>query len=164
MTITNPHKWLSLNKLLVGLVFFIALTACQATAIYTNNPTQTSKQNGISKQTHVANHQPRQQTKLHSSESSEYMIASWYGRQYHGKKTANGETYNMYDYTAAHRTLPFGTRLKLINEENNKEAIVRINDRGPVPLERDIDVSYKTAQTLDFVNAGICKLKVIHLD
>jgi rare lipoprotein A len=92
------------------------------------------------------------------------MVASWYGNYYHGKKTASGEVFNMYDFTAAHRTLPFGTRLRLINPANNKEVEVRINDRGPVPLERDIDVSYKVAEELDFVNAGLSRLKVIYLD
>jgi rare lipoprotein A len=69
----------------------------------------------------------------------------------------------MYDYTAAHRTLPFGTKLKLINESNNKEINVRINDRGPVPLERDLDVSYRVAEELGFIDAGLSRLKVIFL-
>ena len=90
----------------------------------------------------------------------EYMVTSWYGNQFHGRQTASGETFNMYEYTAAHRTLPFGTRLRLVNEDNNKEAIVRINDRGPVPLERDLDISFRAAQSLDFVDVGIIRLRV----
>jgi rare lipoprotein A len=92
------------------------------------------------------------------------MITSWYGNQFHGSQTASGEIFNMYDYTAAHRTLPFGTKLKLINENNNKEVVVRVNDRGPIPLERDLDISFKAAETLDFVGSGIVRLKVIFLD
>ena len=107
--------------------------------------------------------QPQQPTGRNRSNrggDAEYMVVSWYGNQFHGRQTASGETFNMYEYTAAHRTLPFGTRLRLLNDENNKEAIVRINDRGPVPLERDLDVSFRAAQTLDFVDVGIIRLRV----
>lgn len=138
------------------ILVFLLLTACQSTVIYTNK--------SIASPRKIVQAKPQNPVITQNDKNSNYMIASWYGNKFHGKKTASGEIYNMYDYTAAHRTLPFGTRLKLINEDNNKEAIVRINDRGPVPLERDIDVSYKTAQTLDFVNSGICKLKVVFLD
>ena len=151
----------------------IFLYACESTVIYTNQhvgkPKQVVKENSWtenSQQKEYPQHEPKAENKQQVNDNgrTEYMIASWYGNPFHGRKTANGETFNMHDLTAAHRTLPFGTRLKLINENNNKEAIVRINDRGPVPLERDIDVSYKTAQELGFVEVGLAKLKVIYLD
>ena len=104
--------------------------------------------------------QPSGRNRGNRDADAQYMVTSWYGNQFHGRQTASGETFNMYDYTAAHRTLPFGTRLRLVNEDNNREATVRINDRGPVPLERELDVSFRTAQTLDFVDVGIVRLRV----
>jgi rare lipoprotein A len=70
----------------------------------------------------------------------------------------------MYALTAAHKTLPFGTRLKLINELNNKEVVVKINDRGPFVAGRDLDLSYKAALELDFVKLGVTKLRVVYLN
>jgi rare lipoprotein A (peptidoglycan hydrolase) len=72
-------------------------------------------------------------------------IASWYGEKFHGRRTANGEVYNMYKLTAAHKTLPFNTLLKVKNLNNGKEVLVRINDRGPFIKGRIIDLSYKAA-------------------
>jgi len=131
----------------------LAISACESTTIYTKKTSRPEKKI-ITKREQV--NRP--------FGKSEHMITSWYGNDYHGKQTASGEIFNMYDYTAAHKTLPFGTRLKLINELNNKEAIVIINDRGPFIKGRDLDVSYKTAQTLDFINLGLTKLKVIYLN
>ncbi len=139
------------------IVIVLLLLGCQSTVIY-NTPKRNSNKKTIT------NNDPIRSTQKQTKNNEGYMIASWYGQKFHGRKTANGETYNMYDLTAAHRTLAFGTKLKLINENNNKSVIVRINDRGPVPLERDIDLSYKAAQTLGFADEGICKLKVIYLD
>ncbi|MCX7680032.1 MAG: septal ring lytic transglycosylase RlpA family protein [Spirochaetes bacterium] len=80
--------------------------------------------------------------------------ASWYGRAFHGKKTASGEKFDMYDYTAAHRTLPFGTILTVKNLENNKTVKVRINDRGPYREGRILDLSYAAARKLDMLSSG----------
>lgn len=81
-------------------------------------------------------------------------IASWYGKDFHAKKTANGETYNMYDMTAAHPTLPIPTYVRVTNLDNGLSAIVRVNDRGPFLRGRAIDLSYKAAITLDMANKG----------
>lgn len=86
--------------------------------------------------------------------------ASWYGSQYHGKKTSSGELYNKNKMTAAHKTLPFGTKVKVTNLENNESVIVRINDRGPFVGDRIIDVSEVAAQELEFHDAGIGNVKV----
>jgi len=86
--------------------------------------------------------------------------ASFYGQKFHGRKTANGEIYNMYRMTAAHRTLPFGTLLLVTNLKNGKSVIVRINDRGPFIVGRMIDLSFAAAQKLDFINEGVVKVKV----
>tara|TARA_R110000868_G_scaffold189695_1_gene432911 strand:+ start:95406 stop:96335 length:930 start_codon:yes stop_codon:yes gene_type:complete len=81
-------------------------------------------------------------------------IASWYGKDFHAKKTANGETYNMYDMTAAHPTLPIPTYVRVTNLDNGLSAVVRVNDRGPFLRGRAIDLSYKAAITLDMAEKG----------
>jgi len=85
---------------------------------------------------------------------------SWYGKKFHGRKTANGERYNMYAYTAAHKTLPFNTMVRVTNVSNNRSVIVRINDRGPYARGRIIDLSYLAAKKLGYINKGVTKLKI----
>jgi len=80
--------------------------------------------------------------------------ASWYGPDFHGKLTSNGETYNMYDMTAAHKTLPMNTIVKVTNRRNGLSAVVRINDRGPFVATRIIDLSNKAAHAIKMVGAG----------
>lgn len=86
--------------------------------------------------------------------------ASWYGKPFHGKTTANGETYNMFDFTAAHRQLPLGTWVKVTNLRNKKWLMVRVNDRGPVPENRIIDLSYAAAQLLGFRERGTVRVRL----
>ena len=81
--------------------------------------------------------------------------ASWYGRLFHGKKTASGETYDMYDLTAAHPSLPLGSWVKVTNLKNDRSVIVRINDRGPLMPGRIIDLSYGAARMLGMKTNGI---------
>ncbi|MGB5895573.1 MAG: septal ring lytic transglycosylase RlpA family protein [Ignavibacteriaceae bacterium] len=88
------------------------------------------------------------------------MKASWYGPRFHGRLTANGEIYDQMGYTAAHKSLPFGTLLKITNPKINKSVVVRINDRGPYIPGRKIDLSKKVAMELDTYNKGVVKLKV----
>jgi rare lipoprotein A (peptidoglycan hydrolase) len=95
-----------------------------------------------------------------SRPTSTYVVASWYGWDFHGRKTANGETYNMYEHTAAHKTLPFGTVLRVTNLRNGREAVVRINDRGPFVRGRDIDLSYATARELGMLDSGIERVRL----
>ncbi|HHD82182.1 MAG TPA: septal ring lytic transglycosylase RlpA family protein [Campylobacterales bacterium] len=85
---------------------------------------------------------------------------SWYGKKFQGKRTASGEKYNMYAYTAAHKTLPFNTMVEVTNLSNNRKVIVRINDRGPYARGRIIDLSYLAAKKLGYVNKGVAKLKL----
>ena len=89
--------------------------------------------------------------------------ASWYGKDFHGKKTANGEIYNMYAMTAAHKTLPLGTWVRVENLENGKEIEVRINDRGPFVKGRIIDLSYAAAKNLGVVGPGTAPVKIVAL-
>nr|WP_228040051.1 septal ring lytic transglycosylase RlpA family protein [Nodosilinea sp. LEGE 07088] len=82
-------------------------------------------------------------------------IASWYGPYFHGRQTATGETFNQNELTAAHKTLPFGTHLKVSNQLNGKSVVVRINDRGPYIGERSLDLSYAAAQCLGSTQTGV---------
>lgn len=87
-------------------------------------------------------------------------IASWYGPNFHGKSTANGERYNQNDLTAAHKTLPLPSIVKVTNLENGRSVIVRVNDRGPYARGRIIDMSKRGAEVLGFKNNGIAKVRV----
>ena len=109
---------------------------------------------------------PNPRPKATSAGSTQIGKASWYGKQFHGRTTANGEEYNMFHFTAAHRTLPLGTWVKVTNLKNGRWVVVRINDRGPYAGNRIIDLSYAAAQSLRFRAKGVQKVKVevLHLD
>ena len=87
-------------------------------------------------------------------------IASWYGEDFHGKITSNKETYDMYALTAAHKSLPFNTHVRVTNLDNNKQVVVRINDRGPFVKGRIIDMSFAAASKLDMVDTGIVPVRI----
>ncbi|GJL84772.1 MAG: hypothetical protein DHS20C02_05470 [Micavibrio sp.] len=87
-------------------------------------------------------------------------IASWYGPGFHGKKTANGETFNMNELTAAHKTLQLPSLVRVTNLENGRSVVVRVNDRGPFKRGRIIDMSKRGAELLDFKNSGVAKVRV----
>lgn len=87
-------------------------------------------------------------------------LASWYGPDFHGKPTSSREIYNMYDMTAAHKSIPFGTYVMVTNLNNGKSIIVRINDRGPFIKGRIIDLSYAAANMLDMVGPGVAPVKI----
>jgi rare lipoprotein A len=91
---------------------------------------------------------------------SEEGVASWYGTKFHGRPTANGERYNLYAMTAAHRTLPIPAYVKVTNLDNNRTAIVRVNDRGPFHDNRIIDLSYAAAVKLGYSKKGTARVRV----
>ncbi len=95
---------------------------------------------------------------------SEMGLASWYGEPHHGQPTASGEIFDMTQLTAAHRTLPLGTRLRVVNLENGRIVRVRVNDRGPYVDGRVLDLSREAARALDMVERGVVpvKLEIIH--
>ncbi len=95
-----------------------------------------------------------------SSDYSMVGMVSWYGRGFHGRRTASGERYNMHALTCASRELPFGTVLELTNLENGEKVRVRVNDRGPVFRSRILDVSFAAAKKLRFVGKGQTKVQV----
>ncbi len=84
--------------------------------------------------------------------------ASWYGGKFNGRKTADGETYDMYAMTCAHRTLPLGSWVRVTNLKNRRSTLLRVNDRGPVPLNRIMDMSYAAAQKLGV--DGLAKVRI----
>ena len=88
------------------------------------------------------------------------MKASWYGPKFHGKMTANGEVYDQMAFTAAHKSLSFGTLLKITNPKNGRSVIVRINDRGPYIEGRDLDLSKGAAIELGILRRGVARLKI----
>ena len=87
-------------------------------------------------------------------------IASWYGPKFHGKKTSNGETYSMYAHTAAHKTFPMNTIVRVTSMENGKSTVVRINDRGPFVAGRIIDLSNSAAKDIDMLGKGTARVRV----
>lgn len=90
-------------------------------------------------------------------------IASWYGEEFHGRKTANGEIYDMYALTAAHPTLPLPSYVEVMNMRNGRRLVVRVNDRGPYKHDRVIDLSKKVAQLLDFYRNGTTPVRVRYI-
>jgi rare lipoprotein A len=89
--------------------------------------------------------------------------ASWYGQDFHGKKTSSGEIYNMYAMTAAHKTLPLGTYVRVHNLENNRRVDVRVNDRGPFVRGRIIDLSFTAANAIGLVGPGTAQVEIFAL-
>jgi rare lipoprotein A len=90
-------------------------------------------------------------------------VASWYGKDFHGKKTSSGEIYNMYDMTAAHKILPLGTYVRVKNLKNKRVIDVRINDRGPFVAGRIIDLSYTAAKQLEIIGPGTAAVEIVAL-
>lgn len=93
----------------------------------------------------------------------QYGRASWYGKKFHGRLTASGEVYDMHALTAAHKTLPLGTVVRVVNLSNGKSAVVRVNDRGPFVKDRIIDLSYAAAKKIGLVGPGVAEVKITAL-
>ena len=87
-------------------------------------------------------------------------VVSWYGGKFHGRKTASGEKYDKHELTAAHKSLPFGTKVKVTNVNNGKSVVVRINDRGPYVNGRVIDLSTAAFSSIESVNTGVTSVKI----
>jgi rare lipoprotein A len=126
-----------------AIAFTLFSIGCSSTVVYSSTPGQKDKQ----------------KTKQDYNGWDE-MTASFYGEEHHGKLTANGETFDMYAMTCAHKTLDFNTVLILINPDNGNSIEVRVNDRGPFIEGRDIDLSWGAAKKLGMLNDGVKTLKV----
>jgi rare lipoprotein A len=99
----------------------------------------------------------------HAKDFRQRGIASWYGKKFHGRKTSSGEIYNMYAMTAAHKTLPMGTYVRVRHLNNQREIKVRINDRGPFVRGRIIDLSYTAAKKIGIVGTGTAPVEIVAL-
>ena len=91
-------------------------------------------------------------------------IASWYGRQFHGRKTANGDTFDMNALTAAHRSLPLNCYIRVTNKDNGRSVIVKVNDRGPFHGNRVLDLSYAAAKQIGVTNSGTARVNIERVD
>ena len=116
---------------------------------YFSNPIQSAQASGRHT-THVT----KAHTTKHRSNTHHQSKASWYGAEFHGKKTANGERFNMYAMTAAHKTLPLSSYAEVTNLKNHRSVIVLINDRGPFHCKRAMDLSYAAAKELGIKGVG----------
>lgn len=105
-------------------------------------------------------HRKRVPSSSEEVSGTETGMASFYSESYNGRKTANGEIYNSSKLTAAHKKLPFGTKVKVTNLSNGKSVKVRINDRGPFVAGRIIDLTRNAAKKIDMVNAGVVKVRI----
>lgn len=148
-----------MNKLKILLPLILLLTVTGLTLI----PSKTNNI-GLRELTDIqlaseANHSSNSQLKVKYIDLGS-MHASWYGPRFHGRLTANGEIYDQMGFTAAHKSLPFGTLLRLTNQQNHKSIIVRINDRGPYIPGRKIDLSKKVAIELGAYEKGVIYLDV----
>lgn len=138
-----------MNKLILA-VFFIVICS------YFINPIESAE----ASRKHTTHVSKAHKTK-HHSKTHRKGIASWYGPRFHGKRTANGERFNMYAMTAAHKSLPLSSYVEVTNLKNHRSIIVRINDRGPYHGKRAIDLSYAAAKKLGI--DGISKVEIAPL-
>jgi rare lipoprotein A len=143
-----------------ALIAVLLLTACSSSGSVPSDITQPSGGKGafkIGRPYQIAGQWYKPQVDWTYDQTG---IASWYGLPFHGKATANGEVYNKFSMTAAHKTLQLPSIVRVTNLENNKSIIVRINDRGPFVGNRIIDLSYAAAQTLDLDIKGTARVRV----
>ncbi|MBD3344386.1 MAG: septal ring lytic transglycosylase RlpA family protein [Chitinivibrionales bacterium] len=128
---------------------FLLLLSCATVPRYNRKPTCGTAQN-----------QPLPNNPKKSPSANTKGTASYYGKKFHGKKTANGERFDMHALTAAHKTLPFNTRVKVTNFNNNRSVIVRINDRGPFKKGRIIDLSRGAAKKIGLIQTGAAPVRL----
>ena len=139
----------SFMKYILSLILFFIVFSCTPSPRYTPDKTK-----AIIKKT------GKKTKKYDRSKKVLKGISSYYGPKFHGKLTANGEVFDMYGLTAAHKTLPLNTIVRVTNLSNDKSLILRINDRGPYVGDRILDCSYGAAKKLDFVQSGTTDVRI----
>lgn len=151
-------------KILLYILLAVFISSCSARRAYVTIEKPTAGKSAISRKdgSYIIDGE-RYYPISSSSGFVQHGEASWYGDKFHGRKTANGEKYDMYKKSAAHKILPFNTYVKVTNLSNDKYTIVRINDRGPFKKGRVIDLSYAAAKEIDLVGPGVAKVKIIAL-
>ena len=147
-----------LKRLFVPLCCVFLLASCGGYGTYT--PKKPGK-GGLEPTQRPYTVMGKKYTPLYSHDGfSQTGIASWYGKKFHGRSTSNGETYNMYAMTAAHKTLPMNVYVEVKNRSNGRSTVVRINDRGPFVRGRIIDLSYAAAKKLGVATAGTAPVRI----
>ncbi len=151
----------SLNILLA--LVAIVISGCAASPRFTGtSPGSTS--NGGASRTVLTSEASRDAPRVQPPDGKALLtlegVASYYADEFHGRLTSNGEMYDMHGLTAAHRTLPFGTKVRVTNLENGKSVVVRINDRGPFKEGRIIDLTLGAAKELDMIRNGTAKVRL----
>ena len=148
------------------------ILSCVASPRYASNPDRISAKSKVKKTTKSTSKSLSNNNRRYSSNNNSKIrgdiitgVSSWYGPNFHGKLTANGEVFDQYGVTAAHKTLPLGTVVRVTNLDNSKSVILRINDRGPYVGDRVLDCSYGAATKLEFMEQGTAnvEIKIIEL-
>jgi len=147
-----------MNRVLTNLAGAVVLVTCVAAGPV---PDQPPARKPSSKSTSGKGQSSAKRVKASKPEPKAYQVgmASWYGKQFHGRATASGEDFDMFELTAAHRQLPLGTEVRVTNLRNGKSVVVRVNDRGPYVGDRVIDLSYSAARLLSF-RSGVEKVRL----
>ena len=158
------------NLLISSLVIALCLAGCAKEVQYVKMPRHTHKKLIVlPKSKDIPSLRPYviNGTKYYPLPDSDGFVqfgkASWYGKKFHGRPTSSGERYNMYKKSAAHKTLPLGTYVRVTRLSNKKAITVRINDRGPFVKGRVIDLSYAAGKEVDLIGPGVCDVKVVAL-
>lgn len=151
-----------LHVFLILLLFFLA--ACSRPA-YRSRVIETAETKGLKGwekpyEVNGERFEPMRRSATGQAGYVEEGVASWYGKDFHGKTTSNGETYDMYAMTAAHKTLPLGVSVKVVNQANGRQTVVRLNDRGPFVKGRIIDLSFSAANELGVVGPGTAPVRI----
>ncbi len=183
MTTARPRQRVPASAVLATALAALALSACSSTPNRGFSPGQDSGPARVVDVSGIPDAVPRPEPRSKYGNPSSYVvaghryhvmqnahgyrargIASWYGRKFHGRRTSNGERYDMYAMSAAHKELPLPTYCRVTNLNNGRSVIVRVNDRGPFHANRIIDLSYAAAKKLDIVAHGTAPVEVEALD
>lgn len=149
-------------KLFLVLLIMISVFACSSNVVYKTKGASTIKHRKFGKK---IDPESESQEPLEAQTGDVlYFVCSYYGKKFHGRQTSNGEIFDMYKFTCAHKTLPFNTKMIITNEDNGKSVIVRVNDRGPFIEGRDLDISYAAAKEIGMIAAGVKRLKIEIVD
>ena len=156
-----------MNNFIYSLSILVIIFSCVASPRYSSKTNKKTTKANIKKTTKNNPNSTLSNSYRYSSNSNSKIrndvivgISSWYGPNFHSKLTANGEVYDLYGVTAAHKTLPLGTVVRVTNIDNGKSIILRINDRGPYVGDRILDCSYGAALKLDFKDQGTANVKI----
>ena len=151
----------TIGKLLLGALVVALAAGCSPSPVYhSGNTTRAPKHAKTPAAPTSSNAHPVDVGSVSTAGAYQLGVASYYGKTFHGRKTANGETFNMYKLTAAHRVLPLGTMARVTNLTNGRWVEVKVNDRGPFVEGRILDLSFAAALELEMVKAGTAKVMI----